>query len=169
VTEQPQGVNVQAMWAANVAADPLLGKKTGPQPSYTATGENPVTDQAQQPVQGQPSKWRSALGHLHRDMDLMGAALDHGWPIIRRLLSSPRLERGVEAWLRAENAGVVAEIFEGIIDQLEGAASRKEAQNAADAAQAKLTGTGGMTALNAADQSGQYPQQAPDGTQQPQQ
>jgi len=132
------------------------------------TEQTQAQQQDSQAVQGQPAKWRSALNHLHRDMGVMGGAIDHAWPIIRRLISNPRLDRMVEAWLRAENLGVVVEVFDGLIDQLESAADRKEAQNEADRAQAAITGTGGMTALNAASAPGQYPVQAPDGTQQPQ-
>lgn len=144
--EEDTVIDVSKMWHDNVAADPVLGNGTGPRPSFTPR-EDIMTEQPQQ----SPSLVRSALGTIHRDMHMIGGAIDHAWPFIKLLATNQKLDAMVETWLEAENMGVAAEAFEAATDSLRGAVARKKAQNAADAA----NGSGGVQALP----SGPYPAQ----------
>lgn len=149
------------------AANPVLAPEHPPgAPDVMAMFEQRLREAQQSmekamnaPDPNAPAQPRTAnvLHVLHRDLSSIGTAIEHAWPLIRRLATSPQLVRLVEAGLRAEDINVNPDVLDAAATILESAAVKGEAAAQGTGPQPPLSvpGNGG---------SGEYPVTVFDGT-----
>lgn len=72
---------------------------------------------------------RDLSGIIHADvmskLTSIEHAAEHAIALVSPVLENPALDEAVEALLRADGAGVAAEVFEGVTDMLKAAIDRK--------------------------------------------